>query len=146
MCQPIGVQTVCSAGTRGGRHDGQGELKQSACIEQKCRGGSDGAAGVAGLRKIPVGQRCEEALGPGRMGACRGRVNLLHVAPHAPAVLEHGYHEPRHALVRDVEDMLGVVQERDGVVIAAEQQDPAVQLDEALDRRTAAVGVVPRLP
>ena len=42
-------------------------------------------------------------------------------------------------------DVLGVVEERDGVVIGAEQADFPVEIEEALERRSAPERVVPRL-
>ena len=41
--------------------------------------------------------------------------------------------------------MLGVMEEGHGIVIAAEQQDLAVEPQEPLERRVVAEGVVPRL-
>ena len=61
-------------------------------------------------------------------------------------MFEDRHHELRHALVGDVCDMLRVMEEGRGVVIAAEQQDLAIELDEPLERRLVAERIVPRLP
>ena len=61
-----------------------------------------------------------------------------------PAI-EHRHLEAHHALVRHLDEVLGVVQERDLVVVAPEQEDASSELDEPRQRRPRAVGVVPGL-
>ena len=56
-----------------------------------------------------------------------------------------GHLETDDALVRDVDNMLGIVKKRHRVVIASEEQDFAVQPDESLERRVVAKRVVPGL-
>ena len=45
----------------------------------------------------------------------------------------------------DIDDVLGVVEKGDGVVIAAEQQDPAIHTGETFQRRSVTEGIVPGL-
>ena len=72
-------------------------------------------------------------------------VELFHVAPDAPSVLQHGYFELRDPFAGHVHDVLGIVEEGDVVVIASEQQNAPVECHETLERRSVAEGVVPRL-
>ena len=79
------------------------------------------------------------------MSAVGGGVEFLHLAPHANAVF-FDRHEKRHdPLAGDVDDVLGVMEERDGVVVASEKQDFSVELDESLERRSMSEREVPRL-
>ncbi len=125
-------------------HHRQGKCQQPSRVEQETLRVADSPAVVAGLGQIRVHEPREEAVGPVRMRPVAG-IELLHVPPDACAAVADGHLEPRHALARDVDDVLGVVKEGHGVVIAAEQQDLAVERDEPIEGRGATEGVVPRL-
>ncbi len=94
--------------------------------------------------EIRVDQPREEPIGPVGVRAFR-RVELLLIAPHALAVLQHRHFVFRDNLVGNVDDVLGVVEEGDLVVITSDQQNLAIELDEAFERRAVAERVAPRL-
>ena len=79
------------------------------------------------------------------MGAFAGSIEFFHLSPNAPAILVNRHLVSRHSLVRDVDDVLGIVEEGHVVVVAADQQDLATELHEPIEGRVAAEGVVPRL-
>ena len=89
---------------------------------------ADAAAAVLRLRQVGVDDLREEAIRPVRMRAGAAGVDFLHLLPDSLAVLEHRHFEAGDAQTGTVEDVLGVVQERDGVVIAADQQNLSVEL------------------
>ena len=121
----------------------EGELEQAFRVEQEAVRVADAAAAVLRLRQIRVDDLREEAIGPVRVRAGAAGIDFLHFLPDPLAVLE-----PRHFHRHDpeaghVEDVLGVMQEGHGVVIAADQQDLAVELDEPFERRAAAERKIP---
>ena len=126
------------------RHDRKREVEQAARVEQHAVGVADAPALIARLREIRVDQPREKPVGPVGVRAFRC-VDFLLVAPHPLAVLQHRHFVFRDNLVGNVDDVLGVVEEGDGVVIAADQQDLAIELDEAFERRAVAERVAPRL-
>src|ERR671925_184617 len=87
----------------------------------------------------------EESIGPIGVHPFTRRVELLHLAPHSLAVLEDWHPEACDTFVRDVDDVLRVVQEGHGVVIAPEQENPSVAFDESFEGRLATECIVPRL-
>jgi hypothetical protein len=126
-------------------HDGNCVVVQRAGIEQE---GPRVAHRPPALR---VARRCSSTIRAKNLGgqcACAtgvARVELFHPPPHALALLEHRHLVACDALVREVRDVLGVMQEGHLVVVRPEQQDPAAKLHEPLERRAGAERVVPRL-
>src|SRR5512138_1045552 len=94
---------------------------------------ADASAAVACVRQKCVDQPGKESVWPMRVHPVAGCVEFLHIAPDAPAVFEHGYFESRDPLIRNVGDVLDIVQERYRVVVAAKQQDLPVEFDEPLE-------------
>jgi hypothetical protein len=116
-------QSVGGVAVRGDRrHHVQREVEQRPHVDQERPRVADPPARVLRLREVRVHDPREEAVGPVRVRADR-RVELRAVAQDADAVLQHGHAVAHDALAGDVRDVLGVVQERDLVVVAAEQQD-----------------------
>jgi hypothetical protein len=70
-------------------------------------------------------------------------IDLLHLPPHSPAVLDDWNLESRDPFIWNVDDVLGVVQEGDVVVVAAEQQDTPVEVQEPIERRAVPERIVP---
>ena len=60
-----------------------------------------------------------------------------------PAMLDDRHAESRYPLAGDVDDVFGVVEKGDGVMIAAEQQDLAAEREKPFEGRPVAEGVVP---
>ena len=98
-------------------------------------GVADQAAVVPGFREMGVDDSREEAIGPVGVHAIARRVEFLHFAPQSPAVLEDGDLEPGDALVRNVDDVLRVMQEGYCVVIAPKKEDLPIEVDESLFER-----------
>jgi hypothetical protein len=53
--------------------------------------------------------------------------------------------EFRHALLRDVDNVLDVMEKHHVIVVATEQQYSAVDLDKAVEKRFGAESIIPRL-
>jgi chromate reductase len=117
---------------------------QPAGIHEIALRGADTAAAIARSRQVGIDETSKKAIRPVAMRAF-ARVDLLHLAPDAAAVFRDRHLERGDALPGDVDDVLGVVEERDVIVIAAEEQDAAIELHEAVERRSRAEGEVPRL-
>jgi hypothetical protein len=94
--------------------------------------------------QIAVDELGEEALRPMRVGALVG-VNLLGPPPYPRVVFLDRHLKTSNALVRNVENVLGIVQEGNGVVVRSQEEDLAVKLDETLERRAPAESIVPGL-
>src|SRR5262245_23984910 len=103
-----------------------------------------GTARIGGGAEVAADELREEPVGPVGVRAVARCVELFDVAPHASAVFQNRHFEARHALAGDVRDVLGVVQERYVVVVAAEQQDLAAEIQKARERAAVAECVVPR--
>src|SRR5579884_373953 len=129
---------------RYGFHPRQCEIEKLSGGQQVAARISDETARVAGAREIAVDEPCKKAVGPVAMRALGG-IEFLHIAPHPRAILEHGDLVPNDDFIGDVGDVLGVVQESHRVVIAPEQQNLTVQLEETVERRAAAERITPRL-
>jgi len=86
---------------------------------------ADAAAAILRLREIAIHDLREEAIRPVGMRAGAARVDLLHLFPDADTVVEDRHFKHRDAQAGHVEDVLGVMQERHLIVIAADQQDLA---------------------
>ena len=108
--------------------------QRSSTDQMRC-GVADQAAAVPGFREMGVDDFREEAIGPIGVHAIARRVEFLHFAPQSPAVLEDGNLEPCDALVRNVDDVLRIMQERCRVVIAPKKEDLPIELDES-DRKS----------
>ena len=127
-----------------GLHHRQHEIEEGAGIEQMRGGVADAAARVAGPFEESAHQPREEAFRPVGMRTLAG-VELLHPAPDAAASLDHRDLVAHDDLAWHVEHMFGMVEERDGVVVAAEQEDTPTERCEPRQRRPVTVRVVPRL-
>src|SRR3954462_9220617 len=103
------------------------------------------AAAIVRVRQVRVHDLRKKAVGPVRMRARAARVDFLHLSPHARTVLDHGNLETGNPEAGHVKDVLGVVKEGDGVVIAPEQQNFAVELNESLEGRSLPECEVPGL-
>src|SRR5687768_12089470 len=129
----------------GGDHLRQGDLEETSGIGQETMRVADAAAAIARPRQMRVDDLRKEARWPARMRPGAAGVDLLHLLPDPLAVLEHRHLESRDALPRDLDDVLRVVQKGDVVVVATDEQDLAVEIQEALERRPAPERVVPWL-
>jgi hypothetical protein len=107
---------------------------------------ADPAAMVGRLREVAVGELGKEPIVPVGVDTIAGRVELLHVAPHADSVLPDRDLEPRHALARDIDNVLGVMQKRHRIMVGAKQQNLPIQFDESLEGGIVAERIVLRLP
>src|SRR5438874_10833915 len=109
-------------------------------------GVADQAAVVTSVGEMTVDDFREEPIGPVGMLPLSRRIEFLHVAPYPRAMLQDRYFEALDAFVRNVHDVLRVMQQRHGIVIAAGEQDLPIQLDESLERGVMSNRVIPRLP
>jgi hypothetical protein len=126
-------------------HDRQREIKQPARADEVTFRITDLPAIPGRLREVAIGELGEEPIGPVGVDAIAGRVELLHVAPNADSVLPDRHREPRHALARNIDNVLGIMQKRHRIVVGAKQQNLPIQFDESLQCGVVAERIVPRL-
>src|SRR5687768_12912186 len=120
-------------------------LKQSGCVNEEGSRAADLSAAVIGVRQVGADDASEEPVRPVGVSSLTGSIDFLHSPPHPRSVFVNGNLVLRDALIRNVDDVLGVVEEGHVVVIAAEQKDLAAGVDESLERRAGAERIIPRL-
>src|ERR1043166_1430598 len=134
---------VRRVGCRDVAHHRQREIEQTARRNEHAVRVPDLAAAVPGALQVRVENLREEMVRPVGVYARARRVVFLATPPHPLAVLIDRHLEARDPFVRNVHDMLGVVQEGDRVVVGPEHEDLAIALEKPLERRAGAKGVLP---
>jgi len=67
-----------------------------------------------------------------RVSTCRCSIKFLHISPYARTVIVHRDSKCRDALVRDLHNVLGVMEQRHMIVVAPDEQNLPMQLHEAI--------------
>ena len=119
--------------------------QEPSSLDEEAFRANDSAGGVPGPGQIRVDQSAKKTRRPGRVGTGVGGVELFDVLPHADAAFIRALLNRGDLLPGKVDDMLDVVQEVTGIVIAAEQDRvPAIELHAPVERAPMAEWVVPR--